>query len=244
MNIGSAIILIIVAAIAGYVVGIIDSRITKSIKEKVDQAAEEKKAAEEPKKVDEHIVLKVSIDPATKWLLDLDGVRVEPAGMTAEQRTRLVNTIIQIRPWIDAKPASALQPPKPADAPAPRPVPAPTPSPVTAAASSPTSLASSNAPTTPPPRVDFLRGMRSLLQNDIKKTEPPPIISIVAMIDEVLQKKLAGTPLADKKIRLEEGAIGEVVVFIDKERYPGIDSVPDEQIKAIIRAAITEWEKK
>ena len=67
---------------------------------------------------------------------------------------------------------------------------------------------------------------------------------IVEMIDEVLQKKLEDSPLAGKKIRLEEGTVGEVVVFVGAIRYSGIDAVPDEQIKAIIREAIAEWNKK
>jgi hypothetical protein len=243
MNLLPAIILIVVAAIAGYVLGMVDSRVTKVVKDKVDQVAAEdaKQAAEALKKPDEHVVLRVFLDLALKWHIELDGMRVEPNAMTPEQRTRLVNTVVQIRPWIDTKPVAAPTDAPVSVVPAPRPV-----APVqTTPDLPPLKIAAANAPTTPPPqRVDFLRGVRSLLQNEVKKTEIAVPLSIVAMIDEVLQKKLAGTPLAEKGVRLEEGSIGEVIVFIGKTRYSGIDAVPDEEIKVLIKAAVAEWEKK
>ena len=63
------------------------------------------------------------------------------------------------------------------------------------------------------------------------------------MIDDVLQKKLETSPLAARNIRLEEGSSGEVVVFVDKESYGGVDAVPYDDVKAIIRAAIAEFQR-
>jgi hypothetical protein len=228
MNIIPAIILIVIAAIAGYVFGMMDSRVTQTVKDKLNAPAEE------PKKSDDHVVLAVKIDPALKWRVELDGVPVEPAAITAEQRARLVNAIVQIRPWIDAKPA-----PPPAPEPA-SPVRA-TPQPIAAAPG----LSAQPQEKAAAPKTNVIQGFRSLLQNDVTKNiASKPTLSIVQMIDDVLQKNLATSPLASKKIRLEEGSIGEVIVFIDKDRYPSIDAVPDEDVKAIIRAAIAEWEKK
>jgi len=76
---------------------------------------------------------------------------------------------------------------------------------------------------------------------------PPPIPvakSIVAQIDEVLQERLNGTPLAGKRIRLSETPGGDVLVFIGTARYEGLDVVPDKEAVAAIRAAIAEWENK
>ena len=83
-----------------------------------------------------------------------------------------------------------------------------------------------------------------MLENDLKKPEVVKPTSIVSMIDDVLQKILAVSPLAARKIRLEEGPGGEVVVFVDKESYNGVDSVPYDDVRAIIRQAITEWDRK
>ena len=87
-----------------------------------------------------------------------------------------------------------------------------------------------------------------------KPAAPPPIasdeepapapLSIVAQIDSVLQARLARTPLAEKGIRLQESLDGGVIVWVGIDKYGGIDDVPDEQVKAALRAAIAEWENK
>jgi hypothetical protein len=80
-----------------------------------------------------------------------------------------------------------------------------------------------------------------MMENELKKKEAAPALSIVGLIDEILQYKLQSSPLAGKAIKLEEGPGGEVLVHVGSDRYPGIDSVPDPQIQAIIREAIAEF---
>lgn len=222
----------VIAVIVGYLFGILDSRVTTALKE----GREKEVVAEEPKpspKLDEHEVLRVSIDQAIKWRLELDGVRIEPDGLNVEQRTRLVNVIVQIRPWIDGKTVAS---------PAPAPVPAASPAPAPSVVSL---LSDVSAPVIAKPATpNLVTSAMKLLDSEVKKIEPPKPPSIVAMIDEVLQKKLEDSPLAGRKIRLEEGSVGEVVVFVGLARYSGIDSVPDESIKAIIHDAVAEWDKK
>lgn len=228
-----------IAGIAGYGFGMLDSRVTKALKDGREKAAEAEEPA--PAKLDEHSVLKVTLDPALKWHLELDGNRIEPDGLTPEQRTRLVNVLVQVRPWVDGKMAAA-----PA---ANMPVAAPVPAPVASAPASgipmPASAASATQPAdTTATRLDLGRGIRTLFEKDFKKPEVLKGPSIVALIDEVLQKKLLASPLADRRIRLEEGSLGEVIVFVGQTRYSGVDAVPDESIKAIIREAIADWDKK
>ena len=235
-----AIIALALGTLIGYLIfSVFEGRLSKALEDarepvKADDPINEKLEKIEPT-VHEHEVLKVTIDPALKWHLELDGARIEPDGLTADQRTRLVNVVVQIRPWIDSKVAPAPAPVAPP--------PAPEPMPATLTLSSPLPpLKPSDTPSTPAGRMDPLRGFRSLLESDVKKPEPllkSP--NIVAMIDEVLQQKLVGNPLAAKKIRLEEGPSGEVVVFLGATRYDGIDTVPDEAIQTIIREAIKEW---
>jgi hypothetical protein len=60
----------------------------------------------------------------------------------------------------------------------------------------------------------------------------------------VLQKRIDGTPLEARGVSLMESVTGGVNVYVGVQRYEMIDDVPDEEIKAAIRAAITEWENK
>lgn len=80
-----------------------------------------------------------------------------------------------------------------------------------------------------------------------KKLDPEKefaLLSIVQQIDTVLQKKLIGTPFEEQKIHLQESSQGSVEVHVGLQKYESVDEVADEKIKAIIRAAISEWESK
>jgi hypothetical protein len=72
----------------------------------------------------------------------------------------------------------------------------------------------------------------------------PPAGSIVSQIDSILQMRIAGTPLEDRGVFMAQSPEGGVVVYIGLTKYMGVDSVPDPEVKAAIRAAITEWENK
>ena len=75
------------------------------------------------------------------------------------------------------------------------------------------------------------------------KPAPPPT-SIVGQINLVLQEKLAESPLASRGISMSQSAEGGVIVSIGTSQYFGVDEVPDAEVKALIRAAIADWEKK
>ncbi len=230
---------ILVSLIAGYVARIFEER--QKPEPPPQTAQEPAPSAEMP---GEHTALKVTFDKDLAWHLEVDGVRTAPNELTPEQRARLVNILVQIRPWIDGKTA-----PAPVN-PAPAPPLAATPSP--AAASAPakiqfpgetSSLGISNDKDKDKTKLSLGRGFRSLLANDLKAIENARPPSIVAMIDDFLQKRLTASPLADREIHLEEGSVGEVVVFVGKTRYAGVDEVPDPEIQAMIKSAIKDWEK-
>ncbi len=68
--------------------------------------------------------------------------------------------------------------------------------------------------------------------------------SIVAQIDDILQEKIFDTPLKDKGIRLMENLDGSMRVLIGMDQYDDVSSIPDETIKAAIRAAVRDWEQR
>jgi hypothetical protein len=77
-----------------------------------------------------------------------------------------------------------------------------------------------------------------------KKEETIAPLSMVAQIDEILQKNILGTPLASKGLKLLETPGGGVTVVVDIKRYAGLGEVDDPEVQAALRAAIAEWEKK
>ena len=67
--------------------------------------------------------------------------------------------------------------------------------------------------------------------------------SIVEQVDEVLQDLLESSPLPGKNIRLTEMPDKGVIVWVENENFDGIDSVPDEEVKQMIKQAVKKWEK-
>ena len=107
MELFPAIILIVVAAIAGYVIGIVDSRMTAALRKKTEDTSipatnTTESAPRDSNQPGEHTVLKVTIDNALKWHIELDKTRLEnPDAISLEQRQRMVSVVVQMRPWLD-----------------------------------------------------------------------------------------------------------------------------------------------
>jgi hypothetical protein len=73
---------------------------------------------------------------------------------------------------------------------------------------------------------------------------PVPERSIAAQVDEILQERLADTPLAKSGIRLIETPNQGILVRVGLNQYEGIDSVPDPEVRQAIRSAVEEWERR
>ncbi|OGO25196.1 MAG: hypothetical protein A2W33_09785 [Chloroflexi bacterium RBG_16_52_11] len=73
---------------------------------------------------------------------------------------------------------------------------------------------------------------------------PEPPKSIVAQIDDILQEKLENSPLSKRGIRLRELPNQGMAVMVGLDQYEGVDDVPDEEIRSMIRSAVSEWEKR
>ncbi len=82
----------------------------------------------------------------------------------------------------------------------------------------------------------------SVLAASILPVDKPRATSIVGQIDEILQEMLVNSPFASRTIRLTQEANYGVIVWVDHERFNGIDAVPDAEIQTLIRAAVKKWE--
>jgi hypothetical protein len=247
-------ILYIVIAIAGIILGKLDTVFTNSLKrgreakkeqvlqveiERLKDEIERLRAQPAPAQPEPKSALRLAPHESGGWVVEIDGQPVRPETISAEQRARLISLLGQIRPLVEAKPVQMSAPapsPAPTAAPARAPVPPPAPAPATPIAR-PAASAPSNLPPSP------LRASLISAMSDTKASPPPGLVSVVSLIDNVLQKQIAGTPLASRQVRLEQGISGEVLVFVGTTRYAGIDSVPDPEIQAAIRRAIEEFNK-
>lgn len=234
----------LLALLAGWAIGFFDSnlRTSKKIKQAEDSAraaiqAAEKRLADErakpdsetPATRDDHGLMRIRNENGT-LTLDLDGARVDTSAITSDQRKRLIEVLGVMRPWLEGKPAST-----PAAPPAPAPV-----ADIRQAASTPVA-APPPRPVTPPP-VPASKPSKAAGK---KAAEPEPApTSIVGQINLILQARIANTPLASPGVALIESPSGGVLVYIGLDKYEGADAVPDEEVKAAIRAAIAEWERK
>lgn len=160
--------------------------------------------------------------------LDLDGERVNTFALLPDQRKRLIEMLNVIRPWLEHKPVSA-------------PVPAPPPpvssQPKAASVAPPVSQPVSQRPISPPPLTPA-----PVLKKDDKPSTAPT--SMVGQINAILQLRIANTKLAEQGVTMIESPYGGVYVYVGLNKFEGVDAVPDEDIKAAIRAAIAEWERK
>ena len=93
------------------------------------------------------------------------------------------------------------------------------------------------------PTINPINVLARVLQPELSSAQAPPK-SIAAQIDEILQEMLEHTPLASRGIRLMEFPNRGLVVLVGLDQYEGVDAVPDEDIRALIRTAVQEWERR
>ena len=232
-----------IAWIAGlifiYIFGLVEGRIKGYRKRKAEEEQEKKsQPPPEPETVtvtvDDPGILRIKNEDGA-FALDLDGNRLNPSSLLPEQRKRLIEILNIMRPWLQDRPISA-----PAATSQP---------PVFRPAATPSMQTQSNPapvqPVAPPPTAPASQsGSPKSAVIPVEDRPAAPANSIVTQIDTILQARLAGTPLEERGIFLTQSPEGGVIVYVGLTRYNGMDEVPDPEIKAAIRGAITEWENK
>ncbi len=238
----------LLALLVGWAIGFFDSnmRTSKKIKLAEDSAQGAIKEAEDkiaeaqaklasipdgPVAMDDSGLMRIKNENG-RLTLELDGVRVNTSAITIDQRKRLVEMLNAMRPWLEGKPASTpihRTPP-------PQPLP------------SADDRQGTPAIVIAPPRNDMQpqasasKPSSSTKKKDVESEAAPT--SIVGQINAILQTRILNTPLETKGVSLMESSTGGVNVYVGIQRYEAIDDVPDEEIRATIRAAIAEWENK
>lgn len=177
-------------------------------------------------------ILKFWLDEQKVQHVEMEGEEVSITDATSEQRKRLADLLKVLQKWAGEEKPQPVAPVVP----------------VAAAAAAASTTESPLVVVPEPkeatkPRIDLAKGAQMFFSENVsRKVEPKPK-TIVGMIDDVLQKKLETSPLQSKKISLEDGPHGEVIVIVDADRFEGVDQVPDPQVQDIIRESIAEWDR-
>ncbi|MDP2778219.1 MAG: hypothetical protein Q8O48_11305 [Anaerolineales bacterium] len=230
------------ALILGWAIGFFDSnnRSGKKIKEAEARAGQTQKEAERkiaqaeqqlalnaPAPQNDPDLLRIKNENG-RAILEMDGLPVSGV-LSPDKRKRLIDLLTILRPYLEGgqpqQPAPKSAQTAPVSAPVQRPVSRPS----------------------PPAPVQPVKPTLGAILSPAKKTiedKPLTSLSIVGQIDFILQSRLMNTPLAGGGIRLQESLQGAVEVYVGLQKFPSVDDVPDETIKAAIRAAIAEWEEK
>lgn len=98
---------------------------------------------------------------------------------------------------------------------------------------------------TPPTRGDYnpVSMFAKALEADVPVKASAPQ-SMVAQVDAILQEKIIAADMQKWAIRLTEFPSRGMVVLVGLEQYDGIDQVPYERVRKIIRASVAEWERR
>jgi len=188
-------------------------------------------------------------DPnSTALKVTLDGESFQNAGQLSDlQRTRLRNLYLDLSAWLREAPPVPVSRPEPEQTP--RSV-AAWPSPADAAPTPPlTQPAALELDAFPDPKaqktsLNPLNILSRVVGSDSNRNHYAPK-SIVGQVNDILQEKIRSLPhLARLGIELSETLEHKMVVVVGAEKYDGIEAVPDEEIKNLIRQSAAEWSSR
>ena len=82
-----------------------------------------------------------------------------------------------------------------------------------------------------------------ILEDEDEADSETKMLSVIDEVNDILQKKLTGSPLAGKGIHLMENHNKEIRFWVGLSSYDDVDEIPDPEIRQIIDAAVKEWER-
>ena len=246
-----------IGMVIGWAIGFFDSntRTSKKIEAAESNAEKKIKEAEQKFSLNPQASQTLQDDPGLlrlkkndgRFMVEMDGALVN-GELSHDKRKRLIELITVFRPWLEGGQAQ-------------QPTPAPAPRQVASRPAMPQQVVLQPEPAEQPTDLTpfepvsahgtVISPIQPSLQSLFVSKKPVKVekntlasLSIVQQIDTVLQARLVGTPFANQGIRLQESIQGGVEVYVGMEKFNTVDDVSDETIKAVIRAAIGEWEKK
>lgn len=196
--------------------------------------------------------------------IEIEGKKIDAeSGPNKEQLALLQNVMLDLNLWLgnstNSEQNASTRPGGPEIAPLPFSLPSPilfTPSgsdqaiPVEAIppASTPKTTAprpqANQPPNTPEKPLKFSMSPVNMIQNIVevdKSKQPINQQSIITQVNDILQNKMLGTPFEKRGIRLLEKPDHTMLIEIGLNKYDGIDAIPSEDIRDLIRSCVDEW---
>ena len=81
------------------------------------------------------------------------------------------------------------------------------------------------------------------IEIDEEEAEEVKMLSVVEEVNDILQKKLIGSPLAGKGIHMMENHNNEIRFWLGLNSYDDVEEIPDPEVRRIIDESVKEWEK-
>lgn len=95
---------------------------------------------------------------------------------------------------------------------------------------------------TPLSRPGLLGSIPRAVQADVKM--PAVQRTIAQQVDEILQEMLKDSPLRQRGVRIADTPKGGLAVWVGLDQYDGVNDVPDEDVRTLLRAAVDVWKKQ
>ena len=214
------IILWIVIWLVGYVLGLGETAVKNKLKAK--KSAEEIKllkaqvdSFQPVQEISEPTSLSVFEREKGALALRLDGEMLEhKSDLDSGKRARLLKLVIALRPWLEVV-KTEKKPTPPAVMPA------------------------VAQPVVSRPVVVEEKIASKKLAEEVSFAN----LSVVEQIDRILQKKIEGSPLAQRGIQLRASIKGDLRIQVGLNEYESFDEIPDEAIRQVIHEARDEWNK-
>jgi hypothetical protein len=96
----------------------------------------------------------------------------------------------------------------------------------------------------PPPEVEEEPVPETVLEIDEDDEDDVKMLSVVDEVNDILQRKLHGSPMAGKGIHLMENHNKEIRFWVGLESYNDVSEIPDPDVRKLINDAVKEWEQK
>jgi hypothetical protein len=83
-----------------------------------------------------------------------------------------------------------------------------------------------------------------VISRETPKETPVRAKSIVAQVDEIVQRRLPDSPFAGRTIKLVDLPGGGMYVVVDGVQFAAVSDITDVGIREFLHDCVAEWERK